>query len=152
LSPLGDKRIAPEIQGVDLRDWNIDGQEYLRRRIREVTDEIARGFPWDRSRCPYPGINAFDRADAAIFFGRDIETRQLMERLEARRVQGGKRLLLVVGGERELGKGAWRNDTFTPNGGHSFVNWTQNAKVVSASATYTFAMPSANVTLTAHFK
>ena len=28
----------------------------------------------------------------------------------------------------------------------------QNGKVVSASASYTFTMPSANVTLTAHFK
>jgi TPR repeat protein len=98
LSPLGDKRVAPEIQGVDLRDWNADGQEYLRRRIREVTDEVARGFAWDRSRCPYPGINSFDRADAAIFFGRDLEIRQAAERLEARRVQGGKRLILVLGG------------------------------------------------------
>jgi hypothetical protein len=85
LSPLGDKRVAPEIQGVDLRDWNAEGQEYLRRRIREVTDEVARGFAWDRSRCPYPGINSFDRADAAIFFGRDLEIRQATERLEARR-------------------------------------------------------------------
>jgi conflict system STAND superfamily ATPase/TIR domain-containing protein len=98
LSPLGDKRVAPEIQGVDLRDWNAEGQEYLRRRIREVTDEVARGFAWDRSRCPYPGINSFDRADAAIFFGRDLEIRQATERLEARRVQGGKRLILVLGG------------------------------------------------------
>ena len=40
----------------------------------------------------------------------------------------------------------------TPNGSHSFVNWTQNGKVVSTSASYTFTMPSANVTLTAHFK
>jgi TPR repeat protein len=98
LSPIGDKRLAPEIQGVDLRDWNVDGQQYLLRRIREVTDEVARGFTWDRSRCPYPGINSFDRADAAIFFGRDLEIRQAIERLEARRVQGGKRLVLVLGG------------------------------------------------------
>ena len=42
--------------------------------------------------------------------------------------------------------------TATPIGSHSFVNWTQNAKVVSPSASYTFTMPSANVTLTAHFK
>jgi hypothetical protein len=42
--------------------------------------------------------------------------------------------------------------TATPSGSHSFVNWTQNAKVVSTSAGYTFNMPSANVTLTGHFK
>ena len=43
--------------------------------------------------------------------------------------------------------------TATPKGSHSFVNWTQSGKgVVSTSASYTFTMPSANVTLTAHFK
>src|SRR5262249_44019783 len=39
LSPIGDQRVAPEIQGVDLKDWNADGQDYLRRRIREISEE-----------------------------------------------------------------------------------------------------------------
>jgi hypothetical protein len=42
--------------------------------------------------------------------------------------------------------------TATPNGSRSFVNWTQNGKVFSTSSSYMFTMPSANVTLTAHFK
>jgi hypothetical protein len=42
--------------------------------------------------------------------------------------------------------------TGTPNGSHSFVNWTQSGQVVSTSASYTFSMPSANTALTAHFK
>jgi hypothetical protein len=98
LSPLGDKRVAPEIQGIDLKDWNVEGQQYLSRRIREVTDEVARGFTWDRRRSPYPGIYAFEREDAAIYFGRDQEIREVIERLEALRVQGSKRMLLIVGG------------------------------------------------------
>jgi TIR domain len=77
LSPLGDKRVAPEIQGVDLKDWNTEGQQYLSRRIREVTDEVARGFTWERTRSPYPGIHSFDREDAAIYFGRDQEIREV---------------------------------------------------------------------------
>ena len=96
-SPVGDTRVAPEIQGVDLKDWNPEGQEHLRRRIREIAGEVARGFTWDRSRSPYPGIHSFDREDAAIYFGRDAEIREVIERLEARRVQGGKRLVLVLG-------------------------------------------------------
>jgi hypothetical protein len=40
----------------------------------------------------------------------------------------------------------------TPSGSHSFVNWTQSGKVVSTSTSYMFTMPSANATLTAHFK
>jgi hypothetical protein len=76
LSPLGDRKVAQEIQGVDLRDWNDEGQ---RRRIREVSDEAARGFPWQRNRSPYPGIHSFDFEDAAVFFGRDVETREVIE-------------------------------------------------------------------------
>ena len=87
-SPLSDKRVAPEIQGVDLKDWNAESQEHLRRRIRQITSEVARGFTWDRSRSPYPGIHSFDREDAAIYFGRDAEIREVIERLEARRSKG----------------------------------------------------------------
>jgi tetratricopeptide (TPR) repeat protein len=97
VSPIGEKRVAQEIQGIDLKEWNSEGRDYLRRRIREVTDEMARGFEWDRSRSPFPGINSFEREDAAIYFGRDEEVRDVVERLEAHRVQGGKRLLLVLG-------------------------------------------------------
>jgi hypothetical protein len=39
--------------------------------------------------------------------------------------------------------------TATPNSSHSFVDWTQNGKVVSTSASYTFTMSSASATLTA---
>jgi hypothetical protein len=52
LSPLGDSRIAPEIQGIELKDWNDEGKQYLGKRIREITDEVARGFTWDRTRSP----------------------------------------------------------------------------------------------------
>jgi Divergent InlB B-repeat domain len=41
--------------------------------------------------------------------------------------------------------------TATPNSGRTFVHWTENGKVVSTSPSYTFTMPSANVTLIADF-
>ena len=47
---------------------------------------------------PYPGLLAFDEADAAIYFGRDDNIRRLLERLNARRVQGGEKLVVVLGG------------------------------------------------------
>jgi hypothetical protein len=40
----------------------------------------------------------------------------------------------------------------TANPGHTFVQWTDNGKVVSTSPTYTFTLPSANVTLLADFR
>jgi hypothetical protein len=58
----------------------------------------------------------------------------------------------TVSGGGPFAEGSSHTVTATPNGSHSFVNWTQNAKVVSTSASYTFAMPSTSTTLTAHFK
>jgi Divergent InlB B-repeat domain len=56
----------------------------------------------------------------------------------------------VSGGGTFLG-GSSQTVTATPNGSHSFVHWTQSGKVVSTSSSYTFTMPSANVTLVADF-
>ena len=58
----------------------------------------------------------------------------------------------TVSGGGTFAEGSSRTVTATPNGSRSFVNWTQNGKVVSTSASYTFTIPSANVTLTAKFK
>jgi hypothetical protein len=58
----------------------------------------------------------------------------------------------TVSGAGTFAEGSSVTVNATPNGSHSFVNWTQNGKVVSTSASYMFTMPSANVTLTAHFK
>jgi hypothetical protein len=58
----------------------------------------------------------------------------------------------TVSGGGTFAEGSSVTVTATPSGIHSFVNWTENAKVVSTSASYTFTMPSASTTLTAHFK
>ncbi|HRX62374.1 MAG TPA: SUMF1/EgtB/PvdO family nonheme iron enzyme [Candidatus Competibacter sp.] len=43
---------------------------------------------------PYPGLDYFDHTQAPIFFGRETETQQLIERLQTQR---GQRLLIVTG-------------------------------------------------------
>jgi hypothetical protein len=58
----------------------------------------------------------------------------------------------TVSGAGTFAEGSSVTVTATPNGSRSFVNWTQNGKVVGTSASYMLTMPSANVTLTAHFK
>ena len=58
----------------------------------------------------------------------------------------------TVSGAGTFAEGGSVTVNATPNGSHSFVNWTQNGKVVSTSASYSFIMPSASTTLTAHFK
>jgi hypothetical protein len=89
--------IGPELRSIQMERWNAEGQAHLAARLEAVAHEIARGHRYDARRPPYPGIMAFEPEDAAVFFGRDREIREVAERLEARRVQGGARLLLVVG-------------------------------------------------------
>jgi hypothetical protein len=65
--------------------------------LTEVVVNARGGFDWDPTRPPYPGLLAFDEADAAIYFGRDDDIRRLIERLNARRAQGGAKLIAVLG-------------------------------------------------------
>jgi hypothetical protein len=96
-APVGDDRVLAEIQAADLVDWNPDGLKRVEQRLRAITQELARGFAFPANRSPYPGIRAFDQEDVAIYFGRDEETRALIERLDARRIRGATRLVLIVG-------------------------------------------------------
>jgi hypothetical protein len=95
--PLRQPIVLPGIQSVDLVDWRGRGFDRIAQRLNAITKDLARGFSLDPHRSPYPGINAFDAADAAIFFGRDDETRAVIERLDARRSQGGARFIVVIG-------------------------------------------------------
>jgi hypothetical protein len=96
-SPEGKLQIAPEIQAVRYEQWNEEGRRQLASRIRAITSEVARGFAWDKSRPPYPGMLAFEREDAAVFFDRDDEVREVSRELDSARVTGGERLLLILG-------------------------------------------------------
>ena len=95
--PLGERYVLPEIQSVDLLDLNLGGLGELEKRLHAITNELARGFKLDPNRPPYPGIHAFEVEDAAIYFGRDDETRAVIERLDARCSQGGGRFLVMIG-------------------------------------------------------
>jgi hypothetical protein len=84
-APLGESKVLPDIQAVDLIDWNADGLARIEQRLHAITDELARGFTLDPTRPPFPGIHAFEAEDAAIYFGRDEEARAVIEKLDARR-------------------------------------------------------------------
>src|SRR5215813_11651675 len=96
-APIGDRKVLTEIQAVDLLDWDSSGVERLEQWLRAISSELARGFTLDPQRSPYPGIHAFEADDAAIYFGRDDETRALIEKLDARRRQGGARFVVLIG-------------------------------------------------------
>ncbi|MBV8397176.1 MAG: hypothetical protein JOZ17_00340, partial [Acetobacteraceae bacterium] len=54
-------------------------------------------FPWSPGRARYPGLTAFEKEDAAVFFGREDDVRDLIKRLNAKRVRGGIGFLAVLG-------------------------------------------------------
>lgn len=96
-SPTGERWISSDIQVLDLTKDREGGLQSLSTELTQIALNAQGGFHWDPSRPPYPGLRSFTEEDAAIFFGRDDEVRQLIERLNARRAKGGARLVVVLG-------------------------------------------------------
>jgi len=96
-TPTGDTLIAPDIQSLNLLKDRDGGLEQLARELTRIALDAQGGFSWDAARPPYPGLLAFQEQDAAIYFGRDDDIRRLIERLNARRAQGGTKLIAVLG-------------------------------------------------------
>jgi WD40 repeat protein len=94
-APLGEQ-VLPEFQAGDLIKWGT-GPTRLEERLRPLALEFTQSFKLDRSRPPYPGLHAFEAADAAVYFGRDAEIRAVIERLDGHRIQGEPRLVVVTG-------------------------------------------------------
>jgi hypothetical protein len=57
----------------------------------------------------------------------------------------------TVGGGGTFAEGTSHTVTAAPNAGHTFVHWTENGRVVSASESYTFTL-NGNSTLVADFR
>jgi hypothetical protein len=96
-APTGDTLIARDIQALDLRSDRDGGLERLARQLTRIALDAQGGFDWDAGRAPFPGLAAFTEEDAAIYFGRDEDIRRLIERMNARRAQGGAKLLALLG-------------------------------------------------------
>ena len=97
-TPTGETFIATDIQNLDLTKDREGGLDRLGAELRRIALNAQGEFPWDATRPPFPGLLAFDQDDAAIYFGRDDDIRRLIERLNARRAQGGARLIALLGG------------------------------------------------------
>ena len=54
-------------------------------------------FAWDPTRSPFPGLEPFDRRDAAVFFGREQEVDRLIELLTSTLLRGPGRFVAIVG-------------------------------------------------------
>jgi WD40 repeat protein len=97
VAPGGDRFIAPDIQQLDLMRDREGGLERLARELTRLALDSQAGFPWSPGRSPYPGLMAFEKEGAAVFFGREDDVRDLIERLNAKRVRGGVGFLAVLG-------------------------------------------------------
>jgi len=96
-TPTGDTLISSDIQALDLSKDREGGLEQLSNQLTQIALDAQGGFGWDASRPPYPGLLAFQEEDAALYFGRDDDIRRLIERLDARRAQGGSKLIALLG-------------------------------------------------------
>lgn len=96
-SPTGDAQISSDIQTLNLLSDRAGGLERLSRELVRIALDAQGGFHWDASRPPFPGLLAFHEEDAALYFGRDDDIRRLIERLDARRAQGGAKLVALLG-------------------------------------------------------
>jgi WD40 repeat protein len=96
-APSGETFVSRDIHHLDLRKDREGGLTRLAAELTEIVLNARGGFHWDNTRPPYPGLLAFDEADAPIYFGRDDDVRRLIERLNARRAQGGAKLVAVLG-------------------------------------------------------
>ena len=84
-------------QAIDLTTDPDAGLRGLARGLLEAGLDPSSGFTWDASRPPYPGLMAFQEADAPVFFGRGREIQDGLDRLHNLRRYGGKALLVLLG-------------------------------------------------------
>ncbi|MFN0148624.1 MAG: TIR domain-containing protein [Dehalococcoidia bacterium] len=78
-----DKVITDRIQIIDLVAEPEAGYGRLWDGLKDAGLDPKDSFDWDGSRPPYPGLFSFEEADAAVYFGRDDEIEDGLDRLNA---------------------------------------------------------------------
>ncbi|HYJ88072.1 MAG TPA: TIR domain-containing protein, partial [Pyrinomonadaceae bacterium] len=84
-------------QIVDLTGEREAAYQRIWRGLVEAGLDPADMFEWDGDRAPYPGLNAFQEEDCAVFFGREKDIRDGLDALNRLRRLGASRALLVLG-------------------------------------------------------
>jgi hypothetical protein len=101
LEPDVESPLLGDVQWTELTEGELSdadsGLARLLTGLRAAGLDPADAFAWDPRRCPYPGLAAFDTRDAAVFFGREQETRSLVELLQPSLQRGSSRFVAIVG-------------------------------------------------------
>ena len=84
-------------QTIDWRSNQDAGFDRLVRGLKAAGLDPANAYAWDGSRSPYPGLLAFQEADAAVYFGRDKAIQAGLEKLNVQHQFGGNRSLMILG-------------------------------------------------------
>src|SRR4051794_16389181 len=79
-----------DVHEVDLADGEPAFEQLVAGLLRAGLNP-SDSFGWDPTRSPYPGLAAFAAEDAAVFFGRSVETGRLMELLQPTLARGAGR-------------------------------------------------------------
>jgi WD40 repeat protein len=97
---IGDCQIHSFLKGRQMIDLRTEPEEGFRRLWRGLLSaglEPLDPSTWDRERPPYPGLVPFQGEDAAIFFGRDVEIQESIDRLNVMKRTGSSQVALVLG-------------------------------------------------------
>ena len=89
--------ILLDVQAIDLTVDAVQGYQRLGAGLREAGLDPANIFDWNANSSPYPGLPAFKERDAAIFFGRDGEIREVIEAISRQRILGTPRMTMLLG-------------------------------------------------------
>jgi WD40 repeat protein len=93
--------VQDDVPWVDAVEDEHGGFDRLLAKLERAGLQASDSFAWDPTRPAYPGLAAFNKEDAAVFFGRDDEVRQLLEQLLGRltpaSARGGGQLVTVAG-------------------------------------------------------
>jgi WD40 repeat protein len=91
--------VLQTVQSIDLAEGHDTARQRLTRALETAGLHSADLFGWDvgTGRPPYPGLVSFEEEDAGVFFGRDQEVGEGLDRLNQLRRQGGNGMLMVLG-------------------------------------------------------
>jgi WD40 repeat protein len=89
--------LLQDVQWIDLVGEGDGGFARLWNGLRAVGLTPHDSFAWDSARSPYPGLESFAEQDAAVFFGREVETERLLKLLTPTLERGASRFLAVIG-------------------------------------------------------